>query len=191
MSGLQLEVHTIIAVQFTEARAVAEAQVGAGDSWVPIARGVALLNNATVSKKHWEYFVYRLDMGDHFDLHLLPLGDVEIRVTISLHGRLGNTTVGTLTQIIPVRIIEGYVPDVNVFDFQIFDDDDAHDPEDTIDNANNGHGDDEYEDDEDDGDDEEYGDENDDSTYLEALEEYTNDVDEQDYFDELDGYETP
>lgn len=178
---------------------MAEAQVGAGDSWVPIARGAASLNNTVISKKHWEYFVYCLNMVDPFDLHLLPLGDVEIRVTISLHGRLGNTTVGSITQIIPVRNVEGYVPDLNVFDFQIFDDDDAHeleasdtDLENTRDNANNNYGGDEYEDDADDeDDDEEYGDENAESSYLEALEAYTNNAEEPDYLYELEGCETP
>ncbi|CAK7262764.1 hypothetical protein SEPCBS119000_000150 [Sporothrix epigloea] len=211
MSGLKLEVHTIIAVQFTEARAVAEARVGE-DTWVPIARADALLNNVAVSKRHWEYLVYCLDMGPPTDLHLLAVGNVEVRVTISLHGRLGNAAVGSLNQVIPVRIIDGYVPDLSLPDFEIYEDENmetAESPDEVselgdeaedawlVDMADATYSDDsdESEDESDDGldggYDDSYEDENQYNTALEVVDDYFDNVNDADYVDESDGYETP
>ncbi|CAK7230888.1 hypothetical protein SCUCBS95973_007723 [Sporothrix curviconia] len=101
------EVHTIIAVQFTEVRAVVEVYDPGNVVWISIARTVSLLNNVHISTRHWEFMVFQMEFSDPLEnLDLLPLGFRQLRITMVLHGRLGDQTVNAPTRIVAVTALE-------------------------------------------------------------------------------------
>ena len=128
---MELEVHIIIAVQFTEVRVVAEVRIvaegndggsggsgsggsggGGEDSWLQIAQTTTSINNATLSLRHWEYMVFFMEMTDPGQLHQLPLGDAEIRLRMVLHGRLGDVAVDTVTRTVLIRSLNDHLSDL-------------------------------------------------------------------------------
>ncbi|CAK7230119.1 hypothetical protein SBRCBS47491_007482 [Sporothrix bragantina] len=118
---LNVEVHTIFAVQFTEMRAVAEARVPETNNYIAFARTSSSINDATVSTCNWEYLTFSMEMAEFFDLNLLPFGNLEVRVTMVLHGRLGDVKVDHMTRQVPVRDLNTHVSDENFSNFDLYD----------------------------------------------------------------------